>query len=97
MYIQNNCQQSKSIVKSTRAIEHTDRISIEVYNPVPNECPAYDFKPSDGEALALEISLLPKMVVSDRVLFLEQIEQTMCTNKWLMLNCDCYIAILEDI
>ena len=31
------------------------------------------------------------------VLSIGQIEQTMCVNKILMLNCDCYIVILENI
>ena len=35
------------------------------------------------------------MVAPDRALSMGQIEQTICTNKWLMLNCDSYIAILK--
>ena len=35
------------------------------------------------------------MGASDGVLSMGQTEQTMCANKWPMLNCDCYIAILE--
>ena len=78
-------------------------------NPTP--CLEYDIKPSDGKAPALVIwrmlstpSLLflpgplwPGVVVPDRVLSRGQIEQTMCANKWLISNCDCYIAILETI
>ena len=73
--------------------------------------PGYDIKPSNGEALALEIwemgstpslpllsgSLRLGVVAPDRVLSKSQIEQTMCANKWLMLYCDCYIEILETI
>ena len=68
-------------------------------------------KSSDSKAPALEISgmwstsslpLLPGplgsgVVVLERVLSIGQIEQPMCVNKWLMLNCDCYITILETI
>ena len=42
-------------------------------------------------------SLWPGVVAPDRVISQGQIEQTMCENKWLMLNCDCYIAMLETI
>ena len=38
--------------------------------------------------------LWPRVVALDRVLSMGQIEQTVCK---LMLNCDCYIAILETI
>ena len=78
---------------------------------LPNKCPVYDIKLSDGEAPVLEIwgmssipslpllsgPLWPGVVAPDRVLSMGQIEQTMCANKWLMLNCDCYKAILETI
>ena len=37
------------------------------------------------------------VVAPDRVLSMGQIKQTICAHKWLMLNCDCYIAILETI
>ena len=79
--------------------------------PLPNECPVYDIKPSDSEAPALEIlgmwsdhglpllpgPFWPGVVAPDRVLSMGQIEPTVCANKWLMLNYDCYIAILETI
>ena len=41
--------------------------------------------------------LWPGVVAPDRILSLGQIEQTICVNSWLMLNCDCYIAILQTI
>ena len=41
--------------------------------------------------------LWPGVVVPDRVLSMDEIEQSMCKNKCLMLNGDCYIAILETI
>ena len=41
--------------------------------------------------------LWPGVVASDRVLSMGQIEQTMCSNEWLMLNWDHYIAILRTI
>ena len=67
----------------------------------------HDIKPFDGEASALEIwwmwktplvsflpgSLWPWVVVPDRVLSMDQIEQTMYANKWLMLNCDLFSNI----
>ena len=76
-----------------------------------NEYPWYDIKPSDGKAPPMEIwgmlntpllsllpgQLWPGVVLPDRVLSMGQIKQTMCANKRLMLNCDCYIARLETI
>ena len=76
-----------------------------VRRPSLNECPGYNNKPSDSEAPALEIwgmrstpslPLLPGplwsgVVTPDRVLSMGW------ANKWLMLNCDCYRAILETI
>ena len=76
-----------------------------------DEYPNYDVNPSDGEAPILEIwgmestpslpmfpgPLWPRVVPSDRVLSMGQIERTICTNKWLIINCDCYIAIVETI
>ena len=67
------------------------------------KCPGYDIKPSDGEAPVLELwgiwstpslplfpySLWPGVVAPDRILSMGQVEQTMCANKWLILNCDC--------
>ena len=61
----------------------------------PNKCPGYVIKPSDGEAPALKIwgmqstpslpllpdPLWPGVASLDRVLFMGQIEQTMCANK----------------
>ena len=72
--------------------------------PSPNKCPRYDIKLFDVEVPALDIwrmwstsslPLLPGPLWSrvkspDRVLSMCQIEQTMSTNKWLMLNCDLY-------
>ena len=74
-------------------------------------CHGYDIKQSDDKAPVMEIErmrsipslpslpgpLWPRMVALDRVQCMGQIEQTLCANKWLMLNCDCYIAILETI
>ena len=42
-------------------------------------------------------SLWPGVVAPNRVLSIGQIEPTMCANKWVMSNCDCYIAILETM
>ena len=36
-----------------------------------------------------------RVVAPNRVLSMGQIEQTLYANKWLLFNCDCYIAILE--
>ena len=41
--------------------------------------------------------LWPGVVAFGRVQSIRQIEQTVCANKWLMLNCDCYIAVPETI
>ena len=93
------------------ATEYTDCISVEEQDFSRNEGPEYDIKQSDRKAQTLRIwgiwstSLLPLLpgilwlgaVQPDRVLSMDQIEQTMCANKWLMLNCDCYIAIHEII
>ena len=73
-----------------------------------NECPEYDIKQFEGEDQALEIRgmqstpsvpllLWPGVVASEIVLLMGQREQTMCTDKWLNLNYDCYIAIVETI
>ena len=48
------------------------------------------------------LPLLPEphwlgVVAPDRVLSIDQIEQSMCVNELLMLKYDCYIAILETI
>ena len=40
-------------------------------------------------------SLWPGVVGLKRVLSMGQIEQNTFVSKWLMLNCDCYIAIRE--
>ena len=69
-----------------------------------SECPGYNIKPPDGEAQALDFGgiwstpALPLLsgllwswvAVPDRVLSMSQIEQTMCANKWLILNFDSY-------
>ena len=94
-------------------VEYTDCIFAEGEDPsAPNKCPGYDTKQSDGEALiTMELwgmqstsslpllpgSLWPGVVAPDVILRMGQIEQTKCANKWLMLNWDCYIAILETI
>ena len=76
-----------------------------------NECLGYNIKPSNDEIPALEnwriwntpsLALLsgplyPGVVASDWVTSMDQIEQTVCTNKWLMSICFCYLAILETI
>ena len=41
------------------------------------------------------LSLWPGVVATDKVQSMDQIEQTMCANKWLMLNCECYIVMLK--
>ena len=65
----------------------------------------------DGEAPGLEIwrmgstpslpllpgSLLPGVVVLDRVLFMGQIGQTMRVNYSMMHNCNCYITIFKTV
>ena len=70
--------------------------------------PVYDIKRSDSKVSALEIRgmlsipllpLLPgplwlRVVAPDSPLSMGQIEQT---DGKLMLNCDCYIAILKSI
>ena len=40
--------------QSTGAVEYTDCISAEGYDPT-SECPGYEITPSDGKASALEI------------------------------------------
>ena len=79
--------------------------------PPPRSVLDITLKPSNGQAPAVEIwrmgsspSLLlfpgshwPRVVTPDRVLSMGQIEQNMCANKWLMLNCVCYIPLLETI
>ena len=42
-------------------------------------------------------STLTRVVAPDRVLSMSQIEKNTYANKWLMLNCGCYVAILETI
>ena len=39
----------------------------------------------------------PGVIAPDRILFMGQIEKycIQTNDKWLMLNCDCYLAILE--
>ena len=41
--------------------------------------------------------ILTGMVAPDRVLSMGQMFNKMCAKEWLMLNCDCHIAILETI
>ena len=87
-------------IQSVKAVEYTDWIFAgrDVRTPPHSEFPGYDIKQSDGVAPALEkwwwwsTSLLPSLpgplwprkVVSDGVLSVDQIEQTMCANKCLM-------------
>ena len=73
-----------------------------------NECLRYDIKPPDGKALEICVMwstpslplppglLWPGVVALDRVLSMSQIDK-LRANKWLMLNGDCYVAILETI
>ena len=42
-------------------------------------------------------NLWPGVEAPGRVISMGQTEQTMRANKWLMLNWDCYLAILETI
>ena len=42
-------------------------------------------------------TLWPGLVAPDRILYIGQIEQTMCANKWLMVNCDSYIVVHETV
>ena len=78
------------LAQSVGAAEYTDCISVERYDS-PNDCPWYDIKQSDGEALGmwstLSLPLLPgplwpRLVAPDRVLFMGQIE----LNCVIMLN-----------
>ena len=84
------------------SIEYTYCISAEWWDPPPNECPGYDIKLLDGDAPALEIwgmlitpslpgPLWPRVVTSDRVLYLAHIEQTVCKQMtdvkfWLLYS-----------
>ena len=45
----------------------------------------------------LQGSLWPGVVATDRIPFIGQIKRTMCANEWLILNYDCYKAILKTI
>ena len=73
----------------------------------PNECPGYNIKPSDTldiwEMLnthslpLLPGSLWPRAVATGRVLSIGQLGKTMSANKWLMSNCDFYLAIIKTI
>ena len=100
------------MVLSAGAIEYIDFISAEGKTPPREESPENSIKSSDGEAPVMPelwgmqknllLPLLPGsletgLVVPERVSSMGQIEQTMNVNKWLMLNYDCYIAILETI
>ena len=74
-------------VQSAGAVVYTDCISAEGWD-IPNECPKYDNKPSDGEAPALKLReiwsilslpllldpLYPGVEIPDGVLFMGQIE-----------------------
>ena len=72
------------VFQSARVVWYIDCISAEGEDS-PNESPGYDYKPSDGETPALEISLSllpgplwPRKVELDRVISIGQIEQTVC-------------------
>ena len=94
--------------QSAGAVEYTD-----YRGGLPNskKYPGNDTEKSDGKSPALEIRgmwstpslpslpgpLWPKVEAPDRILSMGQIEQTMCANKWPMLNCNSYIVILENI
>ena len=83
----------------------------EVRPPPPNKCSGYDIYQSDSEVPAWETwgmwctpllpllpgPLWPGVIAPDKVLSMNQIEQTKCSNKWLVLNCESYIVILESI
>ena len=87
------------VAQSVGAVEYTNCIS------------EYDIKQSDNKLLAWETwemwstpslpllpgPLWPGVLAVNRVLSVGQIEQTMWANKGLMLNCDCYIAVLETM
>ena len=78
---------------------------------MPKRSRTFHSEPSVDEAPTLEICwmwstfslpllsgpLSPRVEAPDKVLSMGQREQSMCANKWLMLNCDCYIAIIETI
>ena len=97
------------VVGSAGAVEYTDCIYAEGWDLPLNECLGYDIKPSNGDIPASEIwgmpnihsltlltaPLWPRVVAPDRVLSMAQIEQTKCVNKWVMLNCDCYLEYLK--
>ena len=86
-------------------------MAVEYIDCISAKGPDYDIKQSDCEDPALEIwgmwstpslPFLPGplwlgMVAPERVLSMDPIEQTMCANKRLLWNCDCYIAILKTI
>ena len=77
------------ITQLVEAVEYTDFFSAERKDPLPNECPAYDTKQSDGEApVMLELlgmrsipslpshpgTLRPSVVTLDTVLSMGQTE-----------------------
>ena len=98
----------RSLTQSPGSVEYTDYNSAD---PSTNKCSEYDIKQSNDEAPAMAIwgfwstlslpllpgPLWPAVVAPDRILSMGQIKKNMCANKWMMLNCDCYIAILETI
>ena len=51
---------------------------------------------SNASLLLFPGSLWPGVVATDRALSMGETEK-LCANKWLMLNCGCYIAILGII
>ena len=78
--------------------------------PPPNRCPGYDIKQSDGKTPALGdlgnvkypfIAIAPRSTLTRSVSSWKGpvygSNRTKYANKWQMLNCDCYIAILETI
>ena len=99
----------KTATHSAGAAEYTDSISAEGVRPPTNVL--YDIKQSDGVAPILQIwgmwstpslllllgPLCSRVVTPVRVLSMGLKEQTVCANKWLRLNWDCYLAILETI
>ena len=44
---------SRYIAQSAGAVEYTDSFSLEGIDPLPNKCPVYDTKQSDGEFPAM--------------------------------------------
>ena len=70
-----------------------------------NEGPGYDIKLSDGQAWDLENVEYPFIAIAHSESEWEHLigsyiwlkSNTICFNKWFLLNYDCYIEILENI